>query len=335
LHPKYPIVVNHLFRSAMEQEKNESTGYKLNFEGKGSTFFGIVIVNWLLTIITLTIYYPWAKARKLQFLYSATSFNGDNFTFSGTGLEMLKGYIKVLVLFVIIYGVFFGLYFMEHLYLAITAIYLILFAIIPLAIHGSYRYRFSRTSWRGIRFGYRGKLKELFVNFLKWTFLCIVTLGIYGCWMEINLRKYLIRNIRMGDVEFDYEGKGTDYFLLNLLGGFLTVITLGIYSFWYYKKLFSFYVDNIVLYKDGQKIRCHATLTAGDIFKVGIVNLLLMIFTLGLGYAWVVTRSLRLVFSRIELEGDIDLNTIQQTEADYNDATGDDMSSFLDIDLIF
>lgn len=319
----------------MENEMIEKQSYKLDFNGKGGTFFGIVVVNWLLTAITLSFYYPWAKAKQLQYLYSSASLNGDNFTFHGTGKEMFKGYIKALVIFGLIYAAFGLFLYFEMEAVAILVLYLGIFAVLPLAVHGTYRYRFSRTSWRGIRFGYRGDRNELFINFFKWIFLTIITLGFYASWMEMNLRRYLIGNIRCGDVEFKYKGQGSDYFIMNLVGGILTVLTLGIYSFWFYKKLFAFYIDNMSLYKDGKEIKFKATLSAGDIFKVGFVNVLIMIFTLGLGYAWVVTRTMTLIFSRIEMEGDIDLNSIQQTEADYNDATGEDMSDFLNIDLIF
>jgi len=319
----------------MENEITDVQSYKLDFNGKGSTFFGIVVLNWLLTVVTLSFYYPWAKVKQLQYLYSSTSLNGDNFSFHGTGKEMFKGYIKALGLFIFIYGLTLLSFYLEEPIIGGIFFYFAIICIIPVAIHGSYRYRFSRTSWRGIRFGYRGNRTELFVSYFKWIFLTIITLGIYASWLEIGLRKYLISNIRIGDVEFKYKGKGGEYFLLNLVGGLLTLVTLGIYSFWFYKKVFAYYVDNMSLYKEGREIKFKSTLNACDIFKVGMVNLLIIIFTLGLGYAWAVTRSLNLIFSKIELEGSIDLNSIQQTEADYNDATGEDISDFLNIDLIF
>jgi uncharacterized membrane protein YjgN (DUF898 family) len=36
----------------------------------------------------------------------------------------------------------------------------------------------------------------------------------------------------------------------------------------------------------------------------------------------------------IELDGNIDLDSLQQTEENFKDATGDDISDFLDIDFI-
>ena len=321
------------------ENENEKTipdlkKYKLSFHGQGKAYFGILIVNWLLTIVTLGFYYPWAKARNLQFLYGSTALENDRFTFHGTGREMFVGFIKTIVIFGIIYGILMLFIYLEMPILGITIFYFMFIAILPVAIHGSYRYRFSRTSWRGIRFGYRGERNELFLGFFKWIFFTIITLGIYGCWMEMKLRGYLLGNVRAGNVEFKYKGVGSEYFVLNLKGYLLSLITLGIYSFWWYKDLFAYYVDNLSLHKDGQQIKLKSIATGGDFFKLIMLNLLIVIFTLGLGYAWAVTRTMNFMTSKVKLEGDMDLDAILQTEDDYNDATGDDMTGLLDINFI-
>ena len=143
-----------------------------------------------------------------------------------------------------------------------------------------------------------------------------------------------MNNVRAGNVEFNFKGAGYAYFKMNLKDFGLTLITLGIYSFWWQRDLFAYYVDNLTLNKEGQQIRLKSIATGGDFFKLISVNVLLFIFTLGFGYAWVATRTMTFVTKNIKLTGDIDLDTITQTEDDYNDATGDDMSDFLDIDFI-
>lgn len=306
----------------------------LSFRGKGSSYFTILFVNLLLTVLTLGLYYPWAKARDLQYLYSSSFLNEDNFIFHGTGKEMFKGFVKAILLFFALFAVLSLLLYFEMFVLGIILFYLGLVLIIPLAIHGSYRYRMSRTSWRGIRFGYRGDRRELFVNFLKWTFLSLITLGIYGWWFIINLRNYLLNHIRFGSLQFKYKGNGFDYFILNIKGIFLSIITLGVYSFWYLKELYAYYVDNLSIQKDEQKITFKSTATGKSMFVLMITNLLLIIFTLGFAYAWVVARTMTYVFSHIELEGNVDLNAIVQTEENYKDATGEDVSDFLDIDFV-
>ena len=318
----------------MEEITKKSEDYKIEFKGNGSTFFSVIIVNWLLTTLTLGFYYPWAKAKQLQYTYSATTLNGDSFSFQGTGKEMFKGFIKALLIFALLYGLLFLFISLQMPVVGLLVFYVGLIAILPFAIHGSYRYRMSRTSWRGIRFGYRGDLKEFTVSFFKWIFFSIITLGIYGSWMSMNMRNYLLGNIRFGDAEFEYEGDGADYFILNLKGYFLTIFTLGIYSFWWQKDLFEYYVDNLSLKKGNEKINFTSTATGGDFFSLIMVNLIILIFTLGLGYAWVVVRTMKFMFEHIELEGNLDLNTLLQTEANYKDATGEDVSDFLNLDTI-
>ncbi|WP_367756045.1 YjgN family protein [Flavobacterium sp. WC2430] len=318
----------------MEETSQTGKNYKLDFQGKGNDFFGIIIINWLLTICSLGIYYPWAKAKKLQFLYGQTTLNGDSFAFQGTGKEMFKGFLKAILLFLILGGIFGFFMYLQMPLVGLLLFYFGIFAILPLAIHGSYRYRMSRTSWRGIRFGYRGEKQELAINFVKWIFLTIITFGIYGPWMSINLRKYLVGNVRFGDAEFDYSGDGSDYFILNLKGYFLSIFTLGIYFFWWQKDLFEYYIDNLTVNKENKEIRLNSTVTGGGFFKLAIVNLAIIVFTLGLGYAWAVTRTLNYIFNNIQLDGNIDLDALNQTEENYKDATGEDLSDFLDLDFV-
>ena len=314
---------------------NQSNAYELSFHGTGTEYFGIIIVNWLLTVITLGIYYPWARARKMKYKYGSTGLNGDRFAFHGTGKEMFIGLLKLLIIYLLIMGIF-GLFFFvfESLIWGILILYLVFFAIVPLAIHGAFRYRMSRTSWRGIRFGYRGKKKELILKFLKWTFFTIITLGIYSAWMAVNLREYVINHLRMGDIEGKYRANGLDLFALNLKGYFLSVFTFGIYSFWWQRDLFAFYIDNISLHKEERIIQLFSTATGGGFFKLIVLNFIIVVFTLGLGYAWAEIRTMRFVVNNIKLTGDIDLSLLQQTEENYNDAMGEGAADFFDIDLI-
>lgn len=319
----------------MENINSGSSNFKLSFHGKGGEYFGIVIVNWLLTIITLGIYYPWAKAAQLKYLYGATALNNDRFAFHGTGKEMFKGFIKAILIFIVIFGVLFLFIRLNMPIVGFILFYLCFIAIVPLAIHGSYRYRMSRTSWRGIRFGYRGDKKELIINFFKWFLLTIVTIGIYGAWMAINLRKYVLGKVRFGDMEFKYDGDGGEFFIINLKGYLLSIITLGIYMFWWQSELFAYYIDNLTVNKGEKKITMKSTATGGDFFGLLIVNMLILIFTLGIGYAWVVTRTMNFIANKIELSGDINLDEIKQSEESYADATGEDLTDMLDIDFIF
>lgn len=315
-------------------DANDAQHYQLEFHGKGSEYFAIMIVNWLMSIITLGLYYPWARAKRLRYVFGQTSLNNQRFHFSGTGKEMFKGFIAIIVFYIFILVVFVFLsHYTKSPLLSLLFLYASIFAIIPFAIHGSLRYRMSRTSYRGVRFGYRGNRNELVVNFYKWIFLTIITFGIYGAWMQMNIRRYTHENIRYGDVEFSNDADGADWFFMNLQGYLLTLLTLGIYLFRWQSDIFSFYIDNMVLRKDTQTVTWQSASTGMKMFKLISVNLIITVFTLGFGKAWADMRTQKFICDNILLEGNINIDEVVQTEENYTNASGEGALDFLDIDL--
>lgn len=316
---------------------SNKTQRSLTFHGEGSKLFGITIINAILTVLTLGFYYPWAKVAKLHYLYHEMEFEGSRFEFHGKGSEVFKGFIKLVVIVIVAYIIIAVAFFAPSILIKFIAILVYLIgsaALIPLALHGAARYRLSRTSWRGIHFGYRGKRNELINLFIRGFLLTLITFGIYGAWFSINLRKYIIDNIRFGNISFSYKGNGSDYFWLNFSNYFLTAITFGIYFPWYAKNLTNYYINNIRLHQDNKEIKLDSSVTGGGYFGLFFVNALIVLFTLGFGAPWATIRTLRYFASKIAVIGDLDTESIQQTEEDYKNATGDDLADFFEIDLI-
>ncbi|WP_353722026.1 DUF898 family protein [Dyadobacter sp. 676] len=319
----------------MEQHYKETR--QLTFHGEGAKLFGIYIVNLLLTLVTFGLYYPWAKAALLKYMYEESELEGSRFTFHGTGREMFIGFIKAV-------GIFIGLYcFLIAGTLSDSAVVkLIGFAIffiglallVPIAIHGALRYRTSRSSWRGIHFGYRGDRKEFLKMFVTGSILSVCTLGIYSAWLVIDIRRYIFKHLRFGNLTFSYEGEGAAFFWLNIKGYLLSILTLGIYSFWWAKDLFAYYVNNIRMYQGETRLRFRSTATVGEYFKLIVVNVLIIVLSLGLATPWAVVRAMQFVFSNIHIDGPLNLDAITQTEADYTDATGEDLADMIDIGLV-
>src|SRR5918999_4430018 len=80
---------------------------KLRYHGEGWALFGLLIVNALLTIVTLGIYSFWAKNKVREFHYSHTELDGDRFAYHGTGGELFSGALKafgIMILFLIAFG---------------------------------------------------------------------------------------------------------------------------------------------------------------------------------------------------------------------------------------
>ncbi len=61
------------------------------FHGNAREWFGIWIVNLLLSIVTLGIYSAWAKVRARKYFYQNTYVADRNFDYHATGLQILIG----------------------------------------------------------------------------------------------------------------------------------------------------------------------------------------------------------------------------------------------------
>ena len=178
---------------------------KIFFLGQGKDLFSIMLLNVLLTIITLGIYYPWAKASYLKYVYRETEFKGGRFTFHGTGKELFIGMIKALLVLIILISASFLAGYLGNPFYAYVVYIPALFFLYPLAIVGSLKYRTSRSSWNGIHFGYRGTYSSMLKVHAKGLFLTIITLGIYYAWYLSSLYKEILSNVRFGNIQLNYS----------------------------------------------------------------------------------------------------------------------------------
>ncbi len=76
----------------------------VEFDGNASEYFGIWIVNLLLTIVTLGIWSAWAKVRRMQYFYGNTRLGADNFEFLASGWQIFRGRIIAIVLLVVLFA---------------------------------------------------------------------------------------------------------------------------------------------------------------------------------------------------------------------------------------
>ncbi|UAY51966.1 YjgN family protein [Ferruginibacter albus] len=345
----------------------EQRFYSLSFHGKGVELFKIQIVNLILCIVTLGFYYPWARAKTLHYLYSQSMFEDQPFIFTGTGKEMFKGFIRAIIIVALLYGIVFStIYFQPYARIVLVLIaYAGFFCVIPLALHGTYKYRMSKTLWQGIRFGYLGDFKKLFGIFIGGFFLTFLTCGIYWPWFSMRIRKYIVENIRMGNAAFKYDGTGNGYFIIvlkmgvvvfisyfifisllipiimhSMRGGdlrglknlgwfYLCFLPVAIYYPFYKKQQFDYFVNHLSLVSNDTSVQFRSTATNIGYIKLLIGNLLIVIFSLGLGYPWTITRMLNFGASNIEIAGNISFDSLYQEHDEFNDATGSDLFDML------
>jgi uncharacterized membrane protein YjgN (DUF898 family) len=139
----------------MQEEQHQPAAVQrldVRFTGSGSEYFRIWLVNLLLTIVTLGLYHPFAKARKLAYFQGNTLVGGEPLGFHGNPWKMLRGYLLML-LFGVAYGV--GGHFSPMVALASAMTFMLLW---PALWRASLQFRLGNTSWRGLRFGFDGSL---------------------------------------------------------------------------------------------------------------------------------------------------------------------------------
>jgi uncharacterized membrane protein YjgN (DUF898 family) len=130
------------------------------FDGNWREYAPIAFTNLLLTIVTLGVYTFWARTRTRQYLWSRTRFIDDRLEWTGTGLELLIGYVLAIFLFILPVGVIqfllqaLALRGQEGLAALLGFVMVIAINYLAgVAIFRGLRYRLSRTFWHGIRGG--------------------------------------------------------------------------------------------------------------------------------------------------------------------------------------
>ena len=146
------------------------------FYRSGSEYFRIWIVNLVLTIVTLGLYYPWAKVRRLRYFYNNTHIDNYAFDFHGDPRKMLRGFLLVWsmgVLYAIAGNV-------SHV--AQTVMFAIFVAVWPALFQSSMQFRLANTSWRGLRFQFKGNVAGAYKVLLPMLLpaLLIMLLGLWA-----------------------------------------------------------------------------------------------------------------------------------------------------------
>lgn len=177
-------------------------------KGEPGGFWALGFKNWILNVLTLTIYRFWAKTNTRRRLWASTIVNGDPLEYSGTGMELFKGFLLAILLFLP-----FGLaIFAAQLLLppasaagAVALVYLVLFWLMGVAIFLARRYQMSRTVWRGVRFSQHGSPLAFGFETLSYTLLTAITLGWFGPAARMRLAGRLWSQTAFGDRRFRWE----------------------------------------------------------------------------------------------------------------------------------
>ena len=144
---------------------------QLEFTGSGTEYFKIWIVNILLSLLTLGIYYPWARVRNNRYLYSNSILQERNFEYHATGKQLLIGYL-IAVFFFFIYK---SLEFISPMFSLLLLGFF--FVLIPWLIWRSMKFNLNVTSFNNVRFKFKGGLKDSYIIFLLVPILSLLAIA--------------------------------------------------------------------------------------------------------------------------------------------------------------
>lgn len=169
------------------------------------------VVNFLLNIVTLSLWRFWGKTRVRALLWGQTRIWGEPLEYVGRGGELFIGFlIALLVVFTpYMVAVVVGQLLVaggQPLGVALIAVAQIaIFFLIGIGLYRARRYLMTRTVWRGLRAGQDGSALTYALLTLGHVVLLGLTLGWSGPWMSVKLDRYLMNNTRFGDTGFECE----------------------------------------------------------------------------------------------------------------------------------
>jgi uncharacterized membrane protein YjgN (DUF898 family) len=341
---------------------------QLRFTGSGAEYFGIWIVNLLLTIVTLGIYSAWAKVRRLQYFYRHTELAASSFDFHGSPIRILIGRAIALVI-LIVYN------FSVRQRSPLTILVIVGLAIaVPWLLRNSFRFRLYNTSWRGTRFHFRGSVAGTYRVFLLNGFLTVITLYVMAPFMHQRLKAYQHDNSWFGRSRFSFHARAGQFYLIYLLLLAVIVVFVVVIS---KTGIGGAFTTLFQTQKQGRHVDPHSVfktllilygalvlmgILIGPIFHARITNLIwnntrlgehrvecnmspfvliwitlsnlvLVVVTLGLFIPWASVRLARFQMEAMRLLPASDLQEFVAAEPEAADAVGEEVATVFDFDI--
>ena len=336
----------------------------VEFTGDGKEYFGIWIVNVVLTILTLGIYSAWAKVRNRQYFYGNTWLDDNNFQYLANPVAILKLLIIAFFAWVAWSAA------AQVSPIASTLFLLVLIPFFPWVLSRSLRFNAINTSYRGVRFNFVGEYWGAAKVIALWFIVSPITFSLALPLTWQRKQKYQVENARFGMAAFRFTGNVTDYYMLALKVilvvlaiivvialGFIALSIFGVLAFaflamvlgpltyivnaliiiaiytiefgYFLSGLTNLYINNIELAGHKLESNMDARTTAWIYFT----NTVFILFTLGLFIPWAKVRmaSYRASCTTAILAGDLDKFVAIQEE--QMSALGQELGDMFDMDI--
>lgn len=191
--------------------------HPFEFVGNAKDYFGIWIVNVLLSIVTLGIYSSWAKVRNKKYFYGHTIVDNNNFDYHATGMQLfigkliVVGVLAVLVILQLVAPLLYGLAF------------LVLLFVLPAIIVRALRFNARVSSHRNVRFNFFGKYGGAFITYFLIPMGNVFTLYLCTPFVSRAINRFAINNHTFGDRKFSFDADIGNYYKPFLIALFVVI----------------------------------------------------------------------------------------------------------------
>ena len=204
------------------------------FTGSGWSLLKIHLGNYLLILLTLGVYSFWAKVKVRRYLWENTAILGEPLEYTGTGGELFKSFLIVMVLgvvcMVIVYACSVFLPFASPF-----ALYVLLVPLGHFATYQALRYRLTRVLWNGIRGNMDGSATRYALAGTGYTLLTFASLFLLLPLATARLTGRRLNAAVFGSRRFRFSGGSGPLFASWLPACLLALLVLAGACFWVYE----------------------------------------------------------------------------------------------------
>jgi uncharacterized membrane protein YjgN (DUF898 family) len=220
-----------------QSQKIALAKYSFRFHGNASEYFGIWLSNILLTILTLTMYSPWAKSRRLRYFYGNTELLQRRFDFTGLPSKIFLGRLLALEIYLLFLV-------LSNYSVSLTTLgFAMLYLAVPWLFRLTLKFRSRNSKFGNSRFYFYGENRYLYriliVEMLK-TILSFFILLPRLIWLY---QHYYFDHLQIGQLKFKFQAERRQFMkavYLPLLT-FILILFLGLAALDYIRKLDAMY----------------------------------------------------------------------------------------------
>lgn len=346
----------------METSPRAAHGFE--FRGQAGEYFRIWIVNVLLTVLTLGIYSAWAKVRTHKYFYRNTYLDGASFDYLASPIQILKGRL-ILAAGVALYA---GLGYVMPL--AQLSMLLLVLLLVPWIMQRALRFRLYNTGYRNLRFHFAGTVGQAYSAMGRGLGITVLTLGFGAPWAAWLRTKYAVDNARYGTSAFSMATRPRHFFIayygafaimaavvivgslvlsgimgsvvegggkprpeqVLLIQGLILAIYLPGYLFaWAFSEVRVF--NGVINQMQLDEHHFAADMRTDGLAWVAFSSAVAIVLSLGLLLPWAMIRLARYRFDHVRMLPAGELSGFVADQSAQVSAAGDEVGSYLDLDL--